>query len=153
MVSNFVQGMRLKSAALALFAGLALAGCGGGNSDAGLTNDPIVLDVAIAYGASTPANSVTTTTPATITATVRDSAGRGVNNAVVTFTSAAGLTYTAANGTTGPSNASATTNSAGVASINVLADGTVNGGITVTVATRVGTKSASNIIGVSAAVP
>lgn len=145
MVSNIVQGMRLKSAGLALFASLALTACGGGGGSPGGVAQPPTMSLSVVDGNGNATTTVTTALGANVRAVVREPGGR-VAAGVVVQLNAAGLIYT-------PTNGAAVTDGNGVATIGILADGTVMGAINIAATATVQEKGVGGNIGVVASLP
>lgn len=130
----------LKSLAALMLAAMAalLVSCGG----SGVTTTTAAPSISIALTDSTT-GLATTSTPATVKATVLDAAGAAIPNVVVTFTTDATLA------TMTPSGGTALTNSSGVASISLLPAGTTSGAATITATAQVSGSAVTNSTGYS----
>lgn len=118
-----------------------LAGCGAGKRDTPVSTAPS-LAIALTNN-GVPVSSITSATPATVTATLKDATGAAVARAVVTFSTDTALA------TIAPS-ATALTDSSGVATV-ILSPATVNatGATTITATSQVGTTALTGTIGYS----
>lgn len=135
-ISSFSLSFLL-AAALAI-----LAGCGAGTADAPASTAPS-LTITLTTSGGAPATSITSGTPATVKATLKDATGVAVAGAVVTFSTDTTLaTITPA--------ATALTDSYGVATVT-LSPATVNatGATTITATSQVGTTALTGTVGYS----
>lgn len=125
--------MRLSNILLLCAIGAILTGCGAGTPDAPASTAPS-LAITLTNG-GVPVSSITSGTPATVKATLKDATGAAVASAVVTFSTDSTLaTITPA--------ATALTDSAGIATVT-LSPATVNasGATTITATSQVGTTA------------
>lgn len=150
---------KILSGVILLGAILALAGCGGDDSGGpgGLGTPPVdgggggggtttaapSLSIALTDDAGDTITTISSVSPATVKATVRDAAGAAVANTVVTFAvDTAGLVVLT------PTSGTALTNASGVATVS-LASASFNaaGAATITATTQVGTDAVTGSIG------
>jgi len=131
-----LPALLLLAAALAI-----LAGCGAGTADAPKSTAPS-LTIALTNG-GVPVSSITSGTPATVKATLKDATGAAIAGAVVTFSTDSTLaTITPA--------ATALTDAAGVATATLSpATVTAVGAATITATGQVGTAALTGTIGYS----
>lgn len=121
-----------------------LAGCGAGTPDAPVSTVPSVPSLTITLtNGGVPVTSITSGTPATVKATLKDATGAAVAGAVVTFSTDTTLA------TISPA-ATALTGSTGVATVTLSpATVTAAGATTITATSQVGTSALTGTIGYS----
>lgn len=143
MQNIFFNHKIFKFSLLFLFATIIaiLAGCGAGTPDAPVNSAPS-LTVTLTNG-GVPVTSITSGTPATVKATLKDASGAGVAGAVVTFSTDTTLaTITPA--------ATALTDATGVATATLSpATVTAAGATTISAASQVGTSALTGTVGYS----
>lgn len=134
-ISSFSLSFLL-AAALAI-----LAGCGAGTPDAPASTVPSLTITLTNSGV--PVTSITSGTPATVKATLKDASGAAVIGAVVTFSTDTTLATIAPTAT-------ALTDSTGVATVTLSpATVTATGATTITATSQVGTTALTGTIGYS----
>ena len=129
----------------ALLTGCGAGGASGGTSTTGGTTGNTTVAASLVLTLSDPAtgnasNALTSGSPLTVTALLKDTAGAVVSNSVVTFTTGASF------GTFSPASGTALTNASGIAMISLVA-GSTTGAATVTASANVAATAVTGSIG------